>query len=133
MVIILPSQVALKTEKVFQVGPVGEKGNARLNLGLEKVCITQLINITKLFRQAAQFCRVFMLQKETIRNFPVPASKKIPQFGAYKFLIWLTLVRYGGADLPVRHRHRAVVVPHWCRLASGRSGGGAVRLHMEIG
>ena len=74
--IILPSQVALKTEKVFQVGPVGEKGNARLNLGLEKVCITQLINITKLFRQAAQFCRVFMLQKETIRTFLCRHLKK---------------------------------------------------------
>jgi hypothetical protein len=63
----------------------------------------------------------------------VQAAEKVPQFGVHKYLILLTLVRWGGADLAVRDRRRAASVPHLYRWAAGRSGGGAVKLHMEIG
>ena len=60
-------------------------------------------------------------------------TEKIPQLGAHKYLIVLILVRCGAADLAVRDRRRAAGVPLLCRLAAGRSGDGAVKLHMEIG
>ena len=70
-----------------------------------------------------------MSKKAARRGQIVPASKKVPQFGPHKFLIILTLVRWGGADLAVRDRLSTAVVPLWYRIGAALvpRGGRAVR------
>ena len=63
----------------------------------------------------------------------MPVPEKMPQVGAHKYLVLLTIIRLGGAAIAIGHRPRAVVVPLWCRLAAGRDGDGAVWLRMSIG
>ena len=58
------------------------------------------------------------------RGQPVPALEKIPQLGAHKYLIFLLLVRGGGADLAVRDRCSIAEAPLMYRnCAAGRPGG----------
>ena len=57
------------------------------------------------------------------RGEAVPALEKIPQGVAPKYLVWLTLVRGGAADLAVRDRRRALM---YRNCAAGRPGGPGV-------
>ena len=85
------------------------------------------------FRVSRPGLQGLQAEKAANRGLLVPATEKIPHLGAYKYLIWLTLVRCGGVGLAVRHRRSAANVPQLCRLAALQSRDGAVRLHLEIG
>ncbi len=71
-----------------------------------------------------------MHKKEARRGQPVPVPGKMPPFGAHKYLIWLALVRRGGADLAGRRRLGAADLPQWCRLEAGGFEARADKLHM---
>ena len=86
---------------------------------------------SKVFLVSRPGSRGLQAGKTAIQGHLVPAFKKIPHFGAHKYLIWQILVRCGGADLAVRDRRSTAIVPQWCRLAAGRSKDRAVKLHME--
>ena len=113
--------------------PSGEKGNAKYNLGKRKTVHHPSSAYSSVYRVSRPGSRGFKPKKEANRGQIVPASEKIPHFGPHKYLILLTLVRCDGVDLPVRDRRSDAGVSHLCRLAAGRFGGGAVKLHMEIG
>ena len=109
----------------------------------KRQCQLELRARKMVHKASSEYCKKFQVSRPVWRDLSgedrtqsgqaVPAPEKIPHLGPHKYLIWLTLVRCGAADLAVRHRRRAADVPHLCRLAAGRSGDRAVKLHMEIG
>ena len=79
--------------KKSEFKPGGEKGNYKYNLGKKKLCISQLWHITRFSGLSRPVLQVLQRGIRGLWGQPVPGPGKIPQLGAHKSLINLSLVR----------------------------------------